>query len=133
MQWRSSAGLHGYAFRISKSVGFAAYYAAVQEISNRSITLRHKLTLAERRFPPPWSVGTYVGGSVLNSVVSRITFFSMLLLEPISKSFEEDHEAGELDEAEEVLAVVLPADEDAALPLDPGEEAFDEPTSHVTA
>ena len=54
-------------------------------------------------------------------------------LEPISKSFEEDHEAGELDEAEEVLAVVLPADEDAALPLDPGEEAFDEPTSHVTA
>ena len=54
-------------------------------------------------------------------------------LEPISKSFEEDHEAGELDEAEEVLAVVFPADEDAALPLDPGEEAFDEPTSHVTA
>src|SRR6516165_5579169 len=54
-------------------------------------------------------------------------------LEPISKSFEEDHEAGELDEAEEVLAVVLPADEDAALPLDPGEEAFDKPTSHVTA
>ena len=54
-------------------------------------------------------------------------------LEPISKSFEEDHEAGELDEAEEVLAVVLPADEDAALPLDPGEEALDEPTSHVTA
>ena len=56
-----------------------------------------------------------------------------LRLEPISKSFEEDHEAGELDEAEEVLAVVFPADEDAALPLDPGEEAFDEPTSHVTA
>src|SRR6516162_2942219 len=53
------------------------------------------------------------------------------VLEPISKSFEEDHEAGELNEAEEVLAVVLPADEDAALPLDPGEEAFDEPTSHV--
>ena len=45
-------------------------------------------------------------------------------LEPISKSFEEDHEAGELDEAEEVLAVVLPADEDAALPLDPGEGAY---------
>src|SRR6516225_77437 len=57
----------------------------------------------------------------------------IIWLEPISKSFEEDHEAGELDEAEEVLAVVLPADEDAALPLDPGEEAFDEPTSHVTA
>ena len=54
-------------------------------------------------------------------------------LEPISKSFEEDHEAGELDEAEEVLAVVLPADEDAALPLDPGEEAFDDPTPRVAA
>jgi hypothetical protein len=49
------------------------------------------------------------------------------------KIVEEDHEAGELDEAKEVLAVVLSADEDAALPLDPGEEAFDEPTSHVTA
>ena len=48
-------------------------------------------------------------------------------LEPISKSFEEDHEAGELDEAEEVLVVVLPADEDAALPLDPGEEALARP------
>jgi hypothetical protein len=39
----------------------------------------------------------------------------------------------ELDKAEEILGVVLPADEDAALPLDPGEEAFNEPTLHVTA
>ena len=31
-------------------------------------------------------------------------------LEPISKSSEEDNEAGELDEAEEVLGVILPAD-----------------------
>src|SRR4029077_15909958 len=43
-------------------------------------------------------------------------------LEPISKSSEEDHEAGELYKAEEVLSVVLPADEDATLPLYPGEE-----------
>ena len=50
-----------------------------------------------------------------------------------AKSFEEDHKAGELDKAEEILGVVLPADEDAALPLDPGEEAFNEPTLHVTA
>src|SRR5215831_17306515 len=38
-------------------------------------------------------------------------------LEPISKSPEEDNEAGELYEAEEVLGVVFPTDEDAALPL----------------
>jgi hypothetical protein len=53
-------------------------------------------------------------------------------LEPISKSPEEDNEAGELDEAEKVVGVVFPADEDATLPLYPGEEAFDQPTSHVT-
>jgi hypothetical protein len=35
---------------------------------------------------------------------------------------EEDNEAGELDEAEEVLSVEFPADEYAALPLYPGEE-----------
>ena len=74
------------------------------------------------KYPPP-TVGKF-------RTVTKLTVrkFRTLLLEPISKSFEEDHEAGELDEAEEVLAVVFPADEDAALPLDPGEEAFDEPT-----
>ena len=55
------------------------------------------------------------------------------LLEPISKSSEEDNEAGELDKAEEVLSVVLPADEYATLPLYPGEEALDEPAPLVTA
>src|SRR5262245_105745 len=50
-----------------------------------------------------------------------------LKLEPISKSPEEDNEAGELNEAEEVLWMIFPADEDPALPLDPGEEAFDQP------
>jgi hypothetical protein len=54
-------------------------------------------------------------------------------LEPISKSSEEHNEAGELDKAEEVLGVILPADEDAALPLDPSEEALDQPASHVAA
>jgi hypothetical protein len=47
--------------------------------------------------------------------------------EPISKSSEEDNEAGQLDEAEKVVGVVFPADEDATLPLDPGEEALDQP------
>src|SRR6266478_4667146 len=54
-------------------------------------------------------------------------------LEPISKSFEEDDEAGKLDKAEEIVGVVLPANEDPALPLNPGEEALDEPASHVAA
>ena len=54
-------------------------------------------------------------------------------LEPISKSSEEDNEAGELYKAEEVLSVILPADEDATLPLYPGEEALDEPAPRVTA
>ncbi len=51
----------------------------------------------------------------------------------ISKSSEEDNEVGELDKAEEVLSVVLPADEYATLPLYPGEEALDEPAPLVTA
>ena len=48
-------------------------------------------------------------------------------VEPISKSPEEDNEAGELNEAKEVLWMIFPSDEDPTLPLDPGEEAFDQP------
>src|SRR5262249_18485827 len=47
----------------------------------------------------------------------------IILIEPISKSPEEDNEAGELNKAQEILGTVLPPDEDSALPLDPGEEA----------
>src|SRR5262245_52423633 len=54
-------------------------------------------------------------------------------LEPISKSFEEDNEAGKLDKAKEIVGVVFPANEDPALPLNPGEEALDEPASHTAA
>ena len=57
----------------------------------------------------------------------------MILLEPISKSPEEDDEASELDEAEEVLRVIFPAHKYAALPLDPGEEAFYQPASGVSS
>ena len=49
-------------------------------------------------------------------------WWSLQVLEPISKSPEEDNEAGELNKAQEVLGVVLPADENSALPLDPGEK-----------
>ena len=54
-------------------------------------------------------------------------------LEPISKSFEEDDEAGELHEAKEVLRIKLPADKNAALPLNPGEEPFDQPAPGISA
>src|SRR6516162_1262695 len=54
-------------------------------------------------------------------------------VEPISKSSEEDNEASELYEAEEVLGVVFPTDEDAALPLNPSKEALHEPASHIAA
>jgi len=54
-----------------------------------------------------------------------------IVLEPISKSPEEDNEAGELNKAQEILGMVLPADEDSALPLDPGEEALNEPAAHI--
>ena len=55
------------------------------------------------------------------------------MLEPISKSLEEDDEASELHEAEEVLRIELPADKDAALPLNPGEEPFDQPAPGISA
>src|SRR6516225_4156025 len=54
-----------------------------------------------------------------------------MCLEPISKSPEEDNEAGELNKAQEILGIVLPSDEDSALPLDPGEEALNEPAAHT--
>ena len=38
-----------------------------------------------------------------------------------------------MNKAEEIVGVVLPANEDPALPLKPGEKALDEPASHVAA
>ena len=49
-------------------------------------------------------------------------------LEPISKSPEEDNEAGELDEAEKVVGVVFPADEDATFVMAKGGGAEIGPT-----
>ena len=60
-------------------------------------------------------------------------FVTVKSLEPISKSPEEDTEASELYETEEVLGVVFPTDEDAALPLNPSKEALHEPASHIAA
>jgi hypothetical protein len=46
---------------------------------------------------------------------------------------EQGYQAGELDETEEILRMVLLSDEDAPLPLNPGEEPFDQPAPQVSA
>ena len=60
---------------------------------------------------------------------SKLMF--VLFLEPISQLPEEDNEAGELNKAQEILGVVLPADQDSALSLHPSEEALNEPAAHI--
>src|SRR5262249_39721775 len=67
------------------------------------------------------------------ATIGGVSKSAKVVLEPISKSPEEDNEAGELYEAEEVLGVVFPTDEDAALPLNPSKEALHEPASHIAA
>ena len=94
--------------------------------------LKHATTTVSPR-PPGIEIKSFRFlpiGTAANAAVSLLRARS---IEPISKSSEEDNEAGELDKAEEVLSVVLPADEDATLPLYPGEEALDEPAPLVTA
>lgn len=54
-------------------------------------------------------------------------------VEPISNSLEQDAHGRELYEAEKVFRVVLPPNEQPALPLHPREEAFDDPTARVSA
>jgi hypothetical protein len=66
-----------------------------------------------------WHCSSPVSGATLPVLSSR--------LEPISKLVEEDNKAGKLDKAKEIVGVVLPANEDPALPLNPDEEALDEP------
>ena len=75
------------------------------------------------------------GEAVVTLALLLIVFFMVegfAKLEPISKSFEEDDEASELHEAKEVLRIKLPADKDAALPLNPGEEPFDQPAPGIS-
>src|SRR5262249_60252360 len=78
-----------------------------------------------------WSVALLRSVALLWSAAAIL--WSTRLLEPISKSPEEDNEASELYEAEEVLGVVFPTDEDATLPLNPSKEALHEPASHIAA
>jgi hypothetical protein len=60
----------------------------------------------------------------------EIDFAGRTVLEPISKSSEEDYE---LHEVKEVLRIKFPAHEKAALPLNPGEEPFDQPAPRISA
>ena len=56
-----------------------------------------------------------------------------VILEPISKVFQEHRDAGELDEPEEIGGIVLPANKEPPLPLELGKEAFDEPAPFIPA
>jgi hypothetical protein len=94
---------------------FASPFKSKSRLEAENSALRHQLIVLQRR----------VSGRV------KLTNGDRLFLEPISKSPEEDKEAGELNKAQEVLGVVLPADEDSALPLDPGEEALNDPAAHI--
>ena len=53
------------------------------------------------------------GGTQSHPSLSGIVSLLLLsLLEPVSKSFEEDNEAGKLDKAEEIVGEALPANEE---------------------
>jgi chemotaxis response regulator CheB len=70
-----------------------------------------------------------MNGIEATAVIKR--HFPNMTIEPISKLLEEHGAAGELDKAEEVGGVILPADKQPPLPLPPGEEPFDEPAPFV--
>ncbi len=56
-----------------------------------------------------------------------------IYLEPISKLFEAYGAESELHKPEEIGGVILPANEAASLPLQPGKETFDEPATFIPA
>jgi hypothetical protein len=55
------------------------------------------------------------------------------ILEAISHIYEEYHQAGELDEAEEIVDVVFPSNNESAVVVHLGEEAFDFPSAAIAA
>src|SRR6186997_2742182 len=62
--------------------------------------------------------------ALLHLALESRGFGTDLLVEPVSKSLEQDDEASELNEAEEILEIVFPAHQDTTLPLYPGKEAL---------
>src|SRR5215831_17249289 len=109
------------------------------DLSKRGPQDRSRINLLEPHEVQYWADKFNVSKERLSEAVKNVGHSAdavereLKRLEPISKSFEEDDEAGKLDKAEEIVGVVLPANEDPALPLNPGEEALDEPASHVAA
>jgi len=63
--------------------------------------------------------------------VAALPRFARERLERISKPPQENDEAAELQEAEEVLGLVVPAECDSTEALQPGEKAFDLPAATV--
>lgn len=53
----------------------------------------------------------------------------IVIVEPISKFLEKHRDASELGKSEDVEGVVLPANEEPRLPLQPGKEMFDKPAA----
>ena len=101
-----------------------------QDLNNQ---LRSQRCQVRHLFHNRPQIRAYRHVAIVPEQFDEMTAIDADVVEPISKSSEEDNEAGELDKAEEVLSVVLPADEYATLPLYPGEEALDEPAPLVTA
>jgi len=56
---------------------------------------------------------------------------SLVYLEPISKLLQEQGDGCQLHKTQEVGGVVLPADQQASLSLQPGKESLDEPAALI--
>src|SRR5215467_37443 len=100
---------------------------------NGSVPIKSASDRLRRRLAKAASIVWPLYASTTPISIPRAEAAAVTSLEPISKSPEEDNEASELYEAEEVVGVVFPTDEDAALPLNPSKEALHEPTSHIAA
>src|SRR5205814_9196310 len=123
-----------YGFRLPRgeAKGCSGAFDLLRKSKLRSRKNAHRRCGILRRSKPS-STSVEVHCPKLVSDLGRPRFDVVETVEPISKSSEEDNEASELYEPEEVLGVVFPTDQDAALPLNPGKEALHEPPSHIAA
>lgn len=66
------------------------------------------------------------------ALIEKLSFTACsLTIEPISKLFPQHGDQCELHKPEEVDRVIFPANQEPALPLQPRQEAFDEPAAFV--
>jgi hypothetical protein len=92
----------------------------------------HALVVGPKEGEVPFTVGLDTVNRVVSSDEGNVRRVHQKSLEPISKSPEQDDEASELNEAEEILGIVLPAHQDTTLPLYPGKEALYQPAPCVS-